>query len=100
MQNGTRTESYYHDGKLHREYGPAIVEANADGSWSEDYYRDGELHRADGPAIIEVRAENGARTESYYRGGESVMAVGAPLARRLVILDGSVGSGTSSAESC
>jgi len=67
-QNGTRTESYYHDGKLHREYGPAIVETNADGSWSEDYYGDGELDRADGPALIEVAAD-GARTESYYRRG-------------------------------
>jgi len=41
-----RTE-WYLDGKLHREDGPAIEDANGDREW----WLSGERHRVDGPAI-------------------------------------------------
>ena len=40
------TRSWYLDGKLHREDGPACEFANGYRAW----YLDGKLHRADGPA--------------------------------------------------
>ena len=43
--NGNK--SWYLNGKLHREDGPAYECANGDKSW----YLNGKLHREDGPAI-------------------------------------------------
>jgi len=43
--NGNK--SWYRDGKLHREDGPAIEWANGTKAW----YRDGKFHREDGPAV-------------------------------------------------
>ena len=40
-------KSWYLNGKLHREDGPAIERANGDKSW----YLNGKLHREDGPAV-------------------------------------------------
>ena len=40
-------KEWYFNGKLHREDGPAIEDANGDKFW----YLNGELHREDGPAI-------------------------------------------------
>ena len=40
-------KSWYLNGKLHREDGPAVEYANGTKSW----YLNGELHREDGPAI-------------------------------------------------
>jgi hypothetical protein len=37
------TQSYYRDGKLDREDGPAVVRRLADGSTREEYWRDGEF---------------------------------------------------------
>lgn len=53
-------ESYYQNGKLHRNGGPAIV-------YGEDryaYYVNGQLHRRDGPAIKD------GKTELYYQNGQ------------------------------
>jgi hypothetical protein len=43
-----RTESWYKDGKLHREDGPAVIFP----SGTQDWYLNGERHREDGPAVI------------------------------------------------
>ena len=58
--NGNK--SWYRDGKLHREDGPAFELANGNKYW----YRDGKPHREDGPAI------EGANGEKcwFYRGTE------------------------------
>jgi hypothetical protein len=65
-------ESYYRNGKLHRDDGPAFVKRGEDGllgtSSEEQYWRDGELHRTDGPAII-VRGV-GSTNEEYWREGK------------------------------
>lgn len=52
MRNGRHldsdgTESWYENGQLHRDGGPALI--HPDGS--EEWYYDGQLHREDGPAI-------------------------------------------------
>ena len=44
-ENGSK--SWYLNGELHREDGPAIERSNGTKFW----YRNGELHREDGPAI-------------------------------------------------
>jgi hypothetical protein len=41
------TKFWYFNGKLHREDGPAIEDANGDKCW----YINGQLHRKDGPAV-------------------------------------------------
>ena len=41
------TTSWYLNGKLHREDGPAVERADGDKEW----YIDGKRHREDGPAI-------------------------------------------------
>ena len=61
MANGDK--SWYLNGKLHREDGPAIERANGDKSW----YLNGKLHREDGPA---VEWANGYK--SWYLNGEEV----------------------------
>jgi hypothetical protein len=40
-------KQWYHDGKYHREDGPAIESVNGYTAW----FRDGKYHREDGPAI-------------------------------------------------
>ena len=46
--SSTGTQSWYKDGKLHRENGPAVILTNGSQFW----YKDGKLHRENGPAII------------------------------------------------
>jgi hypothetical protein len=43
----TGTKSWYLNGKLHREDGPAVEYANGD----KDWYLNDKRHREDGPAI-------------------------------------------------
>lgn len=42
------SKKWYHEGKLHRENGPAVIYSNGHQEW----YRKGKLHRDDGPAVI------------------------------------------------
>lgn len=74
------TESWWLDGKRHRENGPAITHANGTQEWwlnderhreggpaftgshGEQYwFRQGELHREDGPAVIHSNGD-----QSWY----------------------------------
>ena len=51
-ENGT--QSWWRDGELHREDGPALVVPDTGAFPSaarEEWYRHGKLHRADGPAL-------------------------------------------------
>jgi hypothetical protein len=53
MKNGKYTESdgtqsWYLNGKRHREDGQAIIYPDGSQAW----YKDGKLHREDGPAVI------------------------------------------------
>lgn len=42
-----------HEGKLHRDYGPAVVSYDAvTDTHTEEWYFYGDLHRSDGPAFI------------------------------------------------
>ena len=50
-ENGTK--SWYKDGKLHREDGPAVEYADG----SKEWYIDGLLHREDGPAIEKANGD-------------------------------------------
>jgi len=53
--------------KLDSSDGPALVRQNENGSTEESYFRDGKLHREDGPAVLTV--SNGSMLEMYYRDG-------------------------------
>jgi hypothetical protein len=57
------TTRWFHNGKLHREDGPAIERSNGSRVW----YLNGELHRDDGPAI---ELADGYR--SWYINGEGL----------------------------
>ena len=57
--NGTK--SWYQNGKLHREDGPAIERANGTKSW----FLNDNLHREDGPAI-----ERANGTKSWFLNDE------------------------------
>jgi hypothetical protein len=70
--NGGTEQTYYRDGKQHREDGPAYVLRHADGSMVELYYRDGKLHREDGPAGIWRNADGSTTLEHYYHDGKLV----------------------------
>ena len=60
-------KKFYFKNKLHREYGPAIINYNEDGSVSyEEYYINNELHREDGPAIIHYYDNGSIESEEYY----------------------------------
>lgn len=39
---------FFKDGKLHREFGPAVIDKNGTRKW----YKEGKLHREDGPALV------------------------------------------------
>ncbi len=61
---------WHHNGKLHREDGPAEI-------WYEDDYMiyagwhwNGPLHREDGPASVHFE-RNGAKYEFWYINGEA-----------------------------
>ena len=56
------SQSWYLNGKRHREDGPAII----DGGRQEWWYINGKLHREDGPAIIDVDKQE------WYLNGEKV----------------------------
>ena len=69
--DGTVTESYFQNGKLHRDDGPAVMERKADGSTTEKYYRNGQFFRPDSPApaIVERNIAKDETTETYVRDG-------------------------------
>jgi hypothetical protein len=48
VENGTKF--WYHNGKLHREDGPAVEYVNGDSQW----YLNGKRHREDGPAVENI----------------------------------------------
>jgi len=70
--DGTVTEHYYTNGKLHRDDGPAIIERKPDGSTTEKYYRNGDLFRPDAPTpvITERNVSEDSTTEHYARDGK------------------------------
>ena len=70
--DGTVTESYYTNGKLHREDGPAVIEHRADGFAKEQYYLDGVLFRPNvpTPVVVERNVSEDSTTESYARDGK------------------------------
>ena len=53
-------QAFYRDGKLHRDGGPAAIDADG----SQAFYRDGKLHRDGGPAVIEADGY-----QAFYRDG-------------------------------
>ena len=51
-------ESYYKDGRVHRDNGPAIINYNSDGTIAkEEFYNDGYYHSNSGPSIKEENYE-------------------------------------------
>jgi len=60
QKNGTKV-SYFKEGKLHRENGPAVEESGEYKSW----YKEGKLHREDGPAV-----EHSNGDEFWYKEGK------------------------------
>ena len=54
----TGFESWYLNGRYHKEDGPAIINLRG----SEEWQQDGELHRIDGPAVI-----NSNGYEAWYK---------------------------------
>jgi hypothetical protein len=70
--DGTVTESYSLNGKLHRDGAPAVIERKSDGSTKEEYYRNGQLFRPDSPvpAIVERNTAQDETTETYARDGK------------------------------
>lgn len=52
---------WYHNGKLHRPDGPAIIRTDG----TEKWYRYGKLHRVGGPAMSNL---DGTEERWYYRG--------------------------------
>ena len=66
MKNGLHidkrgTKSWYLDGKLHSQDGPAVVYANG----SEFWYLHGKCHRQDGPAVVYADG-----TQHWYLNGK------------------------------
>jgi hypothetical protein len=59
------TQEWHHEGKRHREDGPAVIFPCGVAQW----WREGRLHRADGPAVI------------YPDGREEYWVDGRPVAR-------------------
>jgi hypothetical protein len=57
--------------KLDSPDGPAFIWRHADGKTYESYYRDGKRHREDGPAIVRRYADLSTE-EEYYRDGVRV----------------------------
>ena len=70
--DGTITEAYYKDGRLHREDGPAYIQLKADGSTLAKYYKDGQLYRPEipRPVIVEYQKSIDSITETFSRSGE------------------------------
>jgi hypothetical protein len=64
--SGGFMESWYYNGDLHREGGPARVTGYLNGSIHE-YHQNGKLHRIDGPATIKSDIES-FEEEWYLRG--------------------------------
>ena len=62
FENFDGVKFWYHEGKLHREDGPAVEWFNGSKYW----YKNGEIHREDGPAIEEPDG-----TKYWYKNGES-----------------------------
>ena len=59
------------NGKLHREYGPAIIGFDENGKIiMEKWYNNGELHRKDGPAYIEYDENGKMYFETWYNYGK------------------------------
>ena len=66
-----RREWRAEDGKLHREYGPAIIWYYPDGSIECEYfYLDGVFHRELGPADISYYPDGSIKREYFFLNGE------------------------------
>lgn len=68
-------EIYYRYGKRHREDGPALIERSYPGSnviSREEYYRDDKLHRGDGPARVMRTSTGEVGGSEYYQRGRVV----------------------------
>jgi hypothetical protein len=73
LPDGPAVQSYWKNGKLHREDGPAYVEQNfATGIRREEHWLDGTLHRpsVEGPAVIETDAAGRTVTAIYIESGK------------------------------
>lgn len=51
LPDGTRVDTWYSGGEIHREDGPAVVKTMPDGSIEEQWLQHGKLHREGGPAV-------------------------------------------------
>jgi hypothetical protein len=71
--NGSKYyETWYKDGKLHREDGPSYISYNLDGNKRYvEWYKDDKFHREDGPAQIRYYID-GTKSYEYWNlcGGE------------------------------
>jgi hypothetical protein len=77
--NGQRRESYYHQHRLQRAGGPAVIETFPDGTHIQTFCCEGLIGRADdGPAIIETQAD-GLQVERYLVAGKPHRADGAAV---------------------
>jgi uncharacterized protein YodC (DUF2158 family) len=58
---------FNHEGKRHREDGPAYIEYSSDGSvqW-EDFYINDQLHRKDGPAETLYDSDGSVKNEWFH----------------------------------
>jgi hypothetical protein len=70
FSDGSRTEEWWVDGKVHRTGAPAVLDFNADGSLSREvWFTNDKIDRADGPAIV-VRGHDGTiLSEQWYHHG-------------------------------
>jgi antitoxin component YwqK of YwqJK toxin-antitoxin module len=73
-KNGNiQCESYYINGKFHREDEPAYIGYNLNGNvWYKLYYLNGNRHREDGPAIIRYHENGNVWYEEYYLNGREL----------------------------
>ncbi len=63
-------QTYWRDGELHREGGPAkIAFSPLDGATTYEYWQHSCEHRTDGPAIIVCRANGAIQHEMWWRAG-------------------------------
>jgi hypothetical protein len=65
LNDGSRVESWFSDGVLHRPDGPARRQTTHDGICTVEWYCLGRRHRTGGPAYVRTRPD-GARTEAWF----------------------------------
>ena len=73
--------TYYLNGKLHRENGPAVIFVDSDGRRCKEYWQHGKYHREDGPAIVYGRRYKEWLIEGKYHrenGPAIIMGEGEP----------------------